>query len=104
MIQAPEGFISTSGTLGSRLLYLGGALLTATLLFLGFIWPSIFTFVALLAAPSPIFFLFGVVKPNFVSSQPLLRKYLIGCVYAAVLSWLFEIVWLWSQGALFVAG
>ena len=93
---------SSRNAVRSRLLYLGGALLTSTLLFLGFIWPSIFTFVALLAAPSPVFFLIGVINPRFIQSQPLLRKYLIGCVCAAILSWAVEVVWLWSQGVEFV--
>lgn len=78
-------------------------MLTSTLLLLGFVWPSIFTLIALLALPSPILFLFGVAKPQFVDSRPLLRKYLIGCAAVSVLSWAAEIVWLWSQGAEFVS-
>jgi len=94
---------TSSGGIVARFLYLGGAVLTSTLLLLGFVWPSIFTLIALLALPSPILFLFGVAKPQFVDSRPLLRKYLIGCAAASVLSWAAEIIWLWSQGVEFVS-
>jgi hypothetical protein len=81
-------------SIGIRLLCLGGALITAAVIYLGGIWPSYFTFVALVALPSPILFLIAVVRPSLVRNHRALRYYLIGCCIASALSWLVEIWWL----------
>jgi hypothetical protein len=78
-----------------RLRCLGGAFLTASLLYLG-IYPGLFTIVAIPALPSPILFLVAVVRPSLFQDHQVVRFYLIGCSIAAVLSWLFEFLWLSS--------
>jgi|SRR5882672_472790 len=82
------------GSAATRLLCLGGALLTASLLCLGGIWPSIFTLVAIAALPSPILFLIAVVRPSFVQTHRFLRYYLVGCAVAAAFGWAAEFWWL----------
>ena len=82
------------GSIGIRLLCLGGALITAAVIYLGGIWPGPFTFVALVALPSPILFLIAAVRPSFIRNHCALRFYLIGCCIASALSWLVEIWWL----------
>ena len=77
-----------------RLLYLGGALLAVSLLCLGGIWPSVFTFVAIAALPSPILFLVAVARPSFVQNHRFLRYYLIACSCAAGFAWAVELWWL----------
>jgi len=83
------------GSAGIRLLCFGGVLLTAALMELGFCWPSLFTFIAIPALPSPLLFLVAVVWPPLIRNHRILRFYLIGCCLASVLSWLFEIWWLY---------
>jgi hypothetical protein len=88
-----------AGSIGIRLLCLGGALVTAALICLGGIWPSYYTIVALVALPSPILFLVAVVRPSLVHNHRSLRSYLIGCCIASALSWLDEIWWLHRAGS-----
>lgn len=78
-----------------RLLCFGGLLLVSALLWLGFIWPSLFTFVALPAVPAVPLFLVGMVRPEIVTARPWLRRYLLACALAAVVCWVVEVVWLW---------
>ncbi len=80
-----------------RLWYAGGALITSALLFLGAIWPSLFTIFALFSLPAPLLFLSGTMKPAIIGNRPRLRIYLWGCVVLAVVSWSMEIAWLASR-------
>jgi hypothetical protein len=77
-----------------RLLFLGGSLITGSLLYLGCIWPSAFTLFAIAALPSPILFLVGVARPSFVHSHRFLKVYLVGCCVASGLAWVYEVWWL----------
>lgn len=81
-----------------RALCLGGALLTASLLYLGGIWPGLFTLAAITALPSPILFLVALARPTFVRNHRFLRYYLVGCSVVAGLAWLVEILWLSRVG------
>ena len=67
---------------------------TATLIFLGAIWPSIFTLFALLVLPAPFLALVAVVKPGFVRRRRWLRIYLITGSALAAVSWVWELCWL----------
>jgi hypothetical protein len=67
---------------------------TASLLYLGGIWPSLFTVLALAALPSPLMFLWAVFRPSFVQGRPVLRWYLMACCLAAASCWLYEAWWL----------
>jgi hypothetical protein len=87
--------IAQTNSIVIRLLCLGGALVTVALIYLGGIWPSYFTIVALVALPSPILFLVAVVRTSMIRNHRALRYYLIGCCAASALSWLDEICWLY---------
>jgi len=77
-----------------RLLCFGGAIITAWLVVLGGIWPSLYTLVAIPALPSPLLFLVAVFRPSLIRKHPFLRFYLIACVVAAGLCSLYDIWWL----------
>jgi hypothetical protein len=81
------------GQVGIRLIYIAGMLICASLLYLGGIWPSLFTIFALIALPSPILFLIGAVHPGLIKRRRFLKFYLAACCIIAGLSWLIEIWW-----------
>jgi hypothetical protein len=83
-----------TGSIAVRALCLAGALLTASLLYLGGIWPSFFTLAAIAALPAPILFLVALARPPLVRNHRFLRYYLVGCSVAAGLAWAVEIWWL----------
>lgn len=76
-----------------RLLSASGALLIFTLLFAGFIYPSVITLPALLVTPALFVLLAAVISPQFVEVRPWLRNYLLFSVGLAVVSWVFIFVW-----------
>ena len=82
------------GSLSVRLTFIAGLLVTLALVGLGAIWPSLFSFFALVALPSPVVFLVGIFKPRLITDRPKLRVYLWICVALSVVSWVMEIVWL----------
>lgn len=98
-MEAPIPMMSTSSPLGTRLMCLGGAILTSALLYLGGIWPSPYTLVAIAALPSPVLFLVAAICPPFIQRHAFLRRYLIGCSTAAVVCLVYDIVWLMHIGA-----
>lgn len=72
-----------------------GAVLISTVLWLGIIWPSIFTIVALLIAPALFLFLTGVFWPRFYEGNSRVRLYLRVCLLLAAACWGLELGWLW---------
>ena len=80
-----------SSPLRFRLLSLAGLSATVALIFLGGIWPSAYTFVAILAIPAPFAFAIILFRPMVISEQPKLRLYLNLCVVASPLAWAFQI-------------
>ncbi|MDV6374492.1 hypothetical protein [Deinococcus arenicola] len=76
-----------------RLLSAAGALLIFTLLWAGFIYPSLIILPALLTTPAFFVLLFAVVKPQFVEAHHWLRNYLLLSVGLAVVCWVFILVW-----------
>jgi len=83
-----------SSSVGLRLLCFGGVLVTLALIYLGGIWPSLFTLIAIPALPSPLLFLVAIFRPSLIRNHEYLRWYLVGCCIASVLSWLLEVWWL----------
>jgi hypothetical protein len=83
--------VSGVSFIGLRVFCFFGVILTAALLYLGGMWPSLFTIVAIFALPSPILFFIAFIRPSFIKNHLLLKCYLIGCSIAAVLCWLSEI-------------
>jgi hypothetical protein len=81
-------------SLRMRILFLAGLFVTASLLFLGGIWPSVFTLAAIVALPAPFLFVFLIIRPSFVLSWDKVRHYLAVCIILSVLSWLGELLWL----------
>ena len=73
---------------------LAGALLISTVIWLGVIWPSIFTLVALFIAPAPFLFLTGVFWPRFYEGKTRIRPYLRVCLLLSAACWLLELGWL----------
>ncbi|QFP76218.1 hypothetical protein [Deinococcus sp. AJ005] len=76
-----------------RLLSAAGALLIFTLLWAGFIYPSLITLPALLVTPALFVLLAAVVSPQFVETRPWLRTYLLLSVGLSVVCWVFILVW-----------
>lgn len=87
------GLGPASTVVRQRLLAIFGLMATAALIFLGGIWPSIFTLVAIPVIPSLFFFAGTIVRPALASSRPKLRVYLTLCVIASALAWVCQISW-----------
>ncbi|HWW03253.1 MAG TPA: hypothetical protein VNZ64_26360 [Candidatus Acidoferrum sp.] len=86
--------ISQRSSIATRLLCVGGAIVTMSLLYLGGIWPSLYTLIAIPALPSSILFLATAVRPALIRDHRFLRYYLIGSSFVAGATWLFDIWWL----------
>jgi hypothetical protein len=90
-VAAPRG----DSLLWVRLTFLAGLIVTLALVALAAAWsltPIILLF--LVALPSPVIFLIGIFRPNFIMQRPRLRLYLWTCVALSIVSWIAEIVWL----------
>ena len=84
--------VRADGTSGwARFLNVMGFLSTTSLIFLGAIWPSLFTVLAILALPALVLFLVAAFRPRPRSA--LVRGYLLGAVVASGLSWIIEFWW-----------
>jgi|ERR1700719_1959993 len=89
-------YVSSEGTanLGRvRMLSLLGFLACAYLVYLG-LYPSIFSFAALLVMPAILVFLVLTFRPALISNWPRLRIYATGCVALSILCALSEMLWL----------
>lgn len=75
-------------------MYIAGALLTAALIFLGALWPTLFSVFAVIAIPAPGIFVIAAVKPQTVSKIRFVRFYLWVCVLLSIGSWIAQISWL----------
>lgn len=75
-----------------------GAGTTLALLWLGFIWPSAFTLVAMVALPAPFLFLTTSADPTWLRRRPRTRRYLIACFMVAIVCWIVQIAWLLRPG------
>ena len=82
-----------TGATGLRLLSGIGFLATDAGIFLGGIWPSYFTLVAILILPAPFVFAFAAVRPPAVWKRAKLRMYLNLCVVASGLMWVAQLLW-----------
>lgn len=80
--------------LTARLAYAAGAALTAALLWLGALWPSVYTFAALLALPAPAVLGWAAARPAWLAARPRLRAYAVGCVALALVCVAFQAYWL----------
>ena len=80
---------------GARLRVLSGLglLASAAGVFLGGIWPSAYTPVAILILPAPFIFIFAAIRPAAVWKRSNLRFYLHLCVIASGLMWVFQVLW-----------
>ena len=76
-----------------RVLAVFGLVATAELIFLGGIWPSAITLVAIPALPAPFIFAGMIARPALTSGRPKLRIYLSLCVIVSALAWAFQIWW-----------
>lgn len=74
---------------------LAGALLISAVVWLGVIWPSIFTIVAVIIAPALLLFLIGAFQPAFYEGKRGVQLYLRACLLLAAACWLVELGWLW---------
>ena len=86
--------VEANNSFAVRWLCFVGAIVTASLIWLGGMWPSAFTVVALVALPSPLLFLVAVVQPAFIQNRRVLRIYLMACCLAAIACWIYEVAWL----------
>jgi hypothetical protein len=82
----------------TRLVALGGFIVTLLLLFLGAIWPSVFTIIALFALPAPLLLAAVIVQPKVIAARPKLRVYLALCIGISILSCIYEAIWLARSG------
>lgn len=96
------------GTLGSkakwnerlrrfRLLDGAGFVATCFAIFLGAIWPSLSTIVAILVLPAAVLLLVAIIRPAIVSARPLVRKYVIAAVAVSGLLWIVQACWEFAQ-------
>jgi hypothetical protein len=80
-------------TVRIRLLSILGLLVTAALAFLGGVWPSAFTLVAIIGIAAPFIFVVALFWPAPIWKRPKLRIYLNACVFASVLCWIDQLCW-----------
>lgn len=77
-----------------RLLCGAGLLVACGMVFLGGIWPSLFTIVAILVLPALFVFAVGFVRTRWFAGSPMLRVYSFASVIVSALCWVVEFVWL----------
>lgn len=77
----------------ARVLSFAGLVITAALIFLGGIWPSVLTIMAIPAIPAPFLFGIAIFDPPFVGRKRYLRVYLNVCVFLSGLAWVTEFFW-----------
>ena len=69
------------------------------MIFLGGIWPSIYTIIAITVLPAFFIFLIGIVRPSFFYKPYFLGLYLIYSIVVSVGGWISEVIWLIHIGA-----
>jgi hypothetical protein len=94
-VETPVSTVRIAGAVRTRALFAGGAVLTSSLVYLGAIWPSAYTLVAIPVVPAPFLFLYATFRPPFAFSRPRLMRYLCVASALSVLTWLFEVWWLY---------
>ncbi|HXJ16690.1 MAG TPA: hypothetical protein VNM68_05775 [Candidatus Polarisedimenticolia bacterium] len=82
-----------------RLLSLAGFLVIGALIFLGIMWPSIYSLIAALMIPSLLFLAAMIVRPKLLEGRSTLRLYLVISVAVSALCWVTEAIWLAHIGA-----
>jgi cation transport ATPase len=75
-----------------RLTFCAGFLVTAGLLFLGGIWPSYYTLVAILALPALFILGGGIFRPMWLATSSKMCAYVTVCVIASAICWTIEFV------------
>lgn len=76
-----------------RLLSVVGLVATLALIFIGGIWPSLLTIMAIPAIPAPFLFGVAIFNPEFIGRKQYLRVYLNLCVLLCGLAWAAEFFW-----------
>ena len=71
----------------------------AAAVFLGVIWPSIYTLIGLVILPSGIMAAIGVLRPAFLAKRRRAQKYVHACAALSLLAIVSEAVWLSWVGA-----
>lgn len=80
-------------TIRVRLLSILGLVVTAALVFLGGVWPSAYTPLAIFGIAAPFIFVVALFWPTSIWKRPNLRIYLNACVFASMLCWMLQIWW-----------
>ena len=70
-----------------------GAIATLPLLWLGFIWPSFYTVLALIVVPAPGLLLAAAVERTLFERHNRLAWYAWGCVMLSVVTVIFALTW-----------
>jgi hypothetical protein len=84
----------TSKPVRTRLLSLVGLLVTAATIYLGGVWPSLYTLIAVPILPAPFIFATAIVRPAVLLKSPKLRVYLLVCVCVSVVTLIGDQIWL----------
>ena|SRR5690349_13916912 len=84
MLPFRERLLDPQRPIRSRFTCLLGFLISSALLCLGGIWPSFYTFVAILAIPAPFFFLIGLIWPQWIFKHRGISQYLIYIIVASI--------------------
>jgi hypothetical protein len=71
-----------------------GIVATVLAIWLGAVWPSLLTLLALPLLPAPLIFFRYLLAPSGLNKHPYLRLYLISAACLGVASILFEAWWL----------
>jgi hypothetical protein len=87
-------FFNLTNPIWIRLLSLVGLTTTLLCIFLGAIWPSLYTIAALLILPAPFIFIAAIIKTKFFSQSRNVRVYLFFSLGISALCLMDEVSWL----------
>ena len=88
---------SSLSSIQTRLLSIGGLLVTTGMIVLGGVYPSYFTIIAIPVIPAPFAFGALIFRPELASKWPKMGIYLAASVAVSAASWLAEFIWLSSH-------
>jgi len=81
----------------TRLLSLVGFLVTVYMIFLGSLYPGLFSIVAIPIIPAPFVLGAAIFRPALLEKSPKLRGYLIACTAVSFACGAFDLAWLMSS-------
>jgi len=64
------------------------------MIYLGAVWPSLYTLIALVILPAPLIFAGAMMRPLALAKSPKIRAYLLICVCISIIGLVDELVWL----------